>query len=127
MGAILSFGIKRGKTVKNEKLSKNTFFLDRIDRFCVRKIDTITVDRKDRKIEFPTLMKTEPDAVGAYSIQQNTSAWLQGQIHANRSQTFTFASAPAATGSVFMPRFRLFLGQCNVAGTKNAVNVFPRL
>ena len=69
MGAILSFGIKRGKTVKNEKLSKNTFFLDRIDRFCVRKIDTITVDRKDRKIEFPTLMKTEPDAVGAYTTE----------------------------------------------------------
>ena len=26
-------------------------------------------DRKDRKIEFPTLIKTEPDAVGAYTTE----------------------------------------------------------
>ena len=36
----------------------------------------------------------------------NTYIWL-------RNQTYTVASAPTVIGSVYMQRFRLFLGQCS--------------
>ena len=50
-------------------------------------------------------------------------AWYLGQIHVNKSWTYCTLvqctvcrcnCAPAVTGSVFMRRFRLFLGQCKV-------------
>ena len=61
------------------------------------------------------LIKTKPVTVGA---DATISVWLLGQIYSkhytyvNKSRTYAITSAPAMTGSVFMPRIRLFLAQC---------------
>ena len=65
-------------------------------------------------------IKTEPFAVGADAdifvsiiLRPNTYRYMP-----DKSQTYTVASAPAVTGSVFMRRFRLFLAWCWVEGVK---------
>ena len=45
------------------------------------------------------------------------NVWFLGQIYMDDSQTYSVASAPAVTGSVFKQIFRLFLGQSNLLYT----------
>ena len=68
-------------------------------------------------------IKTESVTTGAYATD---NVWFLGRYtrftlsctiyiqYVIKSRTNTVASASAMTGSVFMPRFRLFLGQCVV-------------
>ena len=54
------------------------------------------------------LYSVYPGTIGADAM---ANVWFLGQIYMDNSQTYSVASAPAVTGSVFKQIFRLFLGQ----------------